>query len=536
MSKNSHGLVACVAGLLLASVPLAAAGLWDVNIDHGPAPSPEDGPPLSYHASRDPSLLKYQVIGIVGGYVGAVLIIGLALLTVGKRARRAAQSSHGTLSVEMVKPSRYMLDTSPVSPNQSVHSWRRWGTKGVGSTKSPVLQMASSFDMKVIESDKARNQQEMERLYAAVMSQDSMSTKLVNVDENELDLGTGSYHSPSLTSPTAKSFPQRQPRLHLNTRKADPSQHVEPRSPRSPVRAIYPPHGPMPSDPTAATSTYPTTGVGLHQRHLPSSPASTRSQARHPSSASSRSNAGGSDRNLHVSVPIQQTYPDDDDIEAYTPVSVRYSPRYYPNLGRLPSPPLQTSHTYIEEDDDEEEDEDQVGEMYAYEGLDQPRPWPPPAPHRNISQDSDGPGKITQDYPPHTRPPQIQYPTQDTPSSTNNILPFRSLDSHATLPSPSNSFTPLSPPPTRTTYLDARRQPLYRNGMWSAGGPRTGGLTSAGLATPYSPYMPFTPVTPVTPHLTSRAERLQRVRDVGRTVATKEDEVIPEKDMWGDAW
>jgi len=48
--------------------------------------------------------------------------------------------------------------------------------------------------------------------------------------------------------------------------------------------------------------------------------------------------------------------------------------------------------------------------------------------------------------------------------------------------------------------------------------------------------MPFTPVTPVTPHLTSRAERLQRLRDVGRTVATKEDEVIPEKDMWGDAW
>jgi len=55
--------------------------------------------------------------------------------------------------------------------------------------------------------------------------------------------------------------------------------------------------------------------------------------------------------------------------------------------------------------------------------------------------------------------------------------------------------------------------------------------------TPYSPYMPFTPLTPMTPsRLVTREERKRRGKEEGRRVATIDDAVEEETDMWGDAY
>jgi len=55
--------------------------------------------------------------------------------------------------------------------------------------------------------------------------------------------------------------------------------------------------------------------------------------------------------------------------------------------------------------------------------------------------------------------------------------------------------------------------------------------------TPYSPYMPFTPLTPMTPsHLVTKQERKRKEKEEGRRVATMEDAVVEEADMWGDAY
>ena len=63
-------------------------------------------------------------------------------------------------------------------------------------------------------------------------------------------------------------------------------------------------------------------------------------------------------------------------------------------------------------------------------------------------------------------------------------------------------------------------------------GPRTGVP-----ATPYSPYMPFTPLTPMTPRrLITKQERKRMEKEAGRRVATVEDAVEEEGEMWGDAY
>ncbi|KAL9115080.1 MAG: hypothetical protein Q9227_000874 [Pyrenula ochraceoflavens] len=149
-----------------------------INIDNDPAPPPDKGPPLSAHASRDKSLLPYQIAGIIGAYIvfsGTFLTL---LLTVGRRLRRKVEASNHSLDMEMVKPMAGTGNT-PVSPIE-MNGWpsptKQDGNVAVRSlghrAQDSTVSSESAFDEKVIESDKARNQSEMERLYAAVMAHD----------------------------------------------------------------------------------------------------------------------------------------------------------------------------------------------------------------------------------------------------------------------------------------------------------------------------------------------------------------------------
>ncbi|KAK4141137.1 uncharacterized protein C8A04DRAFT_39367 [Dichotomopilus funicola] len=84
--------------LLLASVPWTpscAAASWveslsrrfDLVLDYSPAPSPEDGPPASAGALRDPAFLPAQIGGIVGAYALSLVLVALLLLALSKRRR-----------------------------------------------------------------------------------------------------------------------------------------------------------------------------------------------------------------------------------------------------------------------------------------------------------------------------------------------------------------------------------------------------------------------------------------------------------------
>ncbi|KAF2193854.1 hypothetical protein K469DRAFT_712699 [Zopfia rhizophila CBS 207.26] len=442
--------------LIIATCADAAPGfIWN-----GPAPSPEDGPPASKNATRDKSLLPGQICGIVGGYVLTVLIWGVLLLTIGRRMRRKTENSPKTLELELVtaRPS----GKTPASP-QSARSATSWFKKGfkknpsinssVASPTSPVVHSPNSFDQKVLDADRERAQVEMERLYAAVMDHDrKKSYSQISATEQETEL---------------EERPAR-----INTSAKPDTTHSNPSSPRSPMKAIYPP-GYYNGPPTA-----PLPRDRLRDQP-PASPRSILSKKSHTSTGSGGSRARFNLKNLRISGPIQK-YPGESlNDEARTPLS----PRFY-NPGAPPSPPTQQNSPTSPDE--------------AYERLDEVQPLPRPAPQRAGS---------------YTDSPTVSNAPKSA-SASSNSLPLRGYGSE-----------PLKSPDLRTTVLDRKREQL------SMTTPKTGVPY-----TPYSPYMPFTPVTPVTPHLMTKKERKSMKKINGRKIATREDMVQSPKEIFGDAY
>ena len=74
--------------------PSCAAAPWTgllprglLIFDYSPAPSPEDGPPDSAGALRDPAFLPAQIGGIVGAYAFSLVLVALLLLGLSKKRR-----------------------------------------------------------------------------------------------------------------------------------------------------------------------------------------------------------------------------------------------------------------------------------------------------------------------------------------------------------------------------------------------------------------------------------------------------------------
>jgi len=565
----------------------AISDLWAVSIDEGPAPSPEDGPPFSAHATRNRALLLYEVIGIVGSYVAVVFVFGTLLLTVGRNLRRRAQDM-AIRPTEMVKPMGRNFDPSPISPLSS--SGRSWysprklrGKKSaansirsaVSDTASPGMESLVSFDPHVIEADRLKRQKEMERLYAAVMAQDERKSQAAMVTTSEV---------PIIAQPTAPSQKRTPPRLvtdapalrHLQVDTAQWS----PGTPKSPVRAIYPPDSPMPPMPSSPTSPmraeYPTTPLTptfLEQTGQRSDERRPAWETRTASFGSNRSYASTSTsggkkirkslRHLKISSPIQQS--EDNSDGARTPLS----PRFYTDPGIPPEPP--TARTldsqYAPATPGAASTKSwRHGEEYYPEDeqLDSPRALPQSHPNRisgyNYANQAQAVTNLASTRPdpthataqnrqlrtdPQTLPPSPALPNsprkqQSAATGTNRPLPLRQLAvqqnqqnqyqrdaytaAHPLTPMAWNQGYPLSSGPVKTTFLEAKRDKLLA--------PRTG------MATPYSPYMPFTPITPITPHLTTRAERRQRAKEERKVhgAITEEDQVADEKDLWSSGY
>ncbi|CAD0113926.1 unnamed protein product [Aureobasidium uvarum] len=493
---------------------LVQASLWTVDIDNGPAPSPEDGPPLSAHASRDSSLLAGQICGIIGAYLATVFILGSLLLTIGRRMRRAALSAYLTTSVEMVKPNITQFDDSPLSP----HSQRSWysprrlkkkrsmqgSTRTVSNPGSPAVQSIASFDPGVIEADRVARQRELEHLYAAALEQEAAKSRNT-VTEDEM----------SLPEPTSFRSRRQPPRLltsapalaHLHLQDSQ----ISPVSPRSPIRAIYPPRSPHFHPTSPISPMQPDYGqVASPKLRMPISPgaASTRTRTSSFGSQVEGKRPRKGLRNLRIQ---HRHYPSEvSDEEVRTPLT----PRYYIDPGIPPSPPPRseaptTPGTH-----------DGYGTPVDVENFDEIRAMPRSEPQRAGSYQYE----ITRVASAASRQTELRLDTavsggrsiNNLSVSTMGTLPFRAMVQSDGVPLASPGLV------TKTTYLERRRD------MLSA--PRTG------MATPYSPYMPYTPVTPVTPHLTSRAERRQRERDQGRRAPAAIDQVIDEEDMWGSGY
>jgi hypothetical protein len=465
-------------------------------INNAPAPAPEDGPPLSFNASREKALLPAQICGIVGAYVLTVLIWGVLLLTVGRKMRRNAETSPKSLDIELVK-ARPNVKPAPLSPlsNKSATSWFKRGFKKSTTSlnsptscpTSPTLQSPVSFDQSIVDSDKARRQSEMERLYAAVMDHDAKKNSFSAVSTSERSSAGDEIKKQQEAAPSPPRDAKKP--LMINTSRnpslvPNYSNPASPGSPRSPVKAIYPPNFHQP--PSMAP---PPRAPASPSRTLPASPRGILSKKdRTPSVGSAGSKSRLGIKNLRISGPILKYPGENAHDEARTPLS----PRFY-NPPAPPSPPDMSPITPASPEGD-----------YTYEGLDKVQPLPRPAPQRTGSS--------------YSNPPAIGSPPTSSQGKSatadSGALPFRAYDNG-----------PAALPSTKTTYLDRRREQL------SLQTPRTGVP-----ATPYSPYMPFTPITPITPHLVNKKERKAVKKLQGKKVATEEDLVQSPKDTFGDAW
>ena len=530
--------------LILQPFVLAAAAtpssIWHVSIWEAPAPPPGKGPPISASALRDPRYLPAQIASIIGAYVFSVIVIGTAILLVGRRLRRAAQASPGTLAMEMMKPVKHdvpkAFDPSPISPsksdpfgpspestvdmrnnwpspnpnrspNKSARSSDGWGSIAKGGHKKQQPSVQSSvitFDESVIEDDKERNQREMERLYAAVMEHDEKkSTSVVNLSDEPPPLS-----------------PQYPPELqHLRSTQQS-SSIPQPRSDtKSPARTL------TRSPPTSSKPT----PLSFHSRN------------------SSRSSFGSFSkrrgiRHLPISPPMGSPDLIPDYNDAYGE-SEPLSPRIYDDPG--PPPPTPPAKNASKSQETHIDRLSPRSARFPEPSVRTPRTSIPPTPTIAIETIPEGysrsefqsrnserseSGNLSK---PRRTPAPLALRTQALNSSSSQRNAPQQLNSLRSAPLPLRNQHPTEynsnrPPSTIKATVLERKVPNNH----SLRTPQTGVPM-----TPYSPYMPFTPLTPMTPsRLVTKEERRRQKKEEGRRVATIDDAVEEEGDMWGDAY
>ncbi|KAF2860128.1 hypothetical protein K470DRAFT_258280 [Piedraia hortae CBS 480.64] len=499
--------------------------IWKVHLDYGPAPPPEDGPPFSAHASRDKSQLPWQLIAIFAAYLAIVIVLGTLLFTIGRRSRKKAMD----LSVrptELVQASARMFDASPISPGSSnvwyspkrlrnkISTPRSLRSGKSNGPTSPGADSQASFDPEVVEADKRKRQDDMGRLYAAVM------------EEDERRFSREQSPAPSFAeqSPTPTRMQQRRPprlmteNLRINTLQQEasalsPHTPKGPHTPKTPVRAIYPPESPLAGSlsgrsPIAPTHPEPLSPRLVGRPSIDSQRIGVAQPMPPPSSkpSGSRKKLRQSLSQLKISSPFRSHHEDD---SGRTPLSPPAWTSTEPGSAQVPTTAGTTSSHAGEA-------EDQLGEL----------------PHTPLRTSMQRPPQFVVGSP---SPPPKQ---EKAAGSASRPLPLRQLAAEhsqarrTTVGGPSLFTTgenPYSAGPMRTTFLESKKDRI--TALRSANLP-------TGVGTPYSPYMPFSPVTPVTPHLTTRFERRQRQREARRMQAatTAEDAVADEKELWGSSY
>lgn len=524
---------------------LPSPSVWTFHIDEAPAPSPQDGPPLSISAHRDKSSLPYELGGIFGSYLLVLLVVGLALLTAGRRLRQAMQTSPATRGGGMLqtimqpvglsrRPGIDPWDSSPISPREKQSQWPsplkglRGGSWGLKKSK-PVDSVHSSvltFDETIIEEHKNQNEFEMDRLYAAVAEYE---------DQKELDIDI--KNAP--LSPLAQNPPELQ---HL---RFDPmAMPPLPTVPATGKEVSIPSRTATISPKVDIPSVLRTNTAGSeHSRNARPAPLALQS---HHSRASSRTSVGSfsrkrSIRTLPISPPMGSPDLAADHLQQYGE-SEPLSPRHY-TPGPPPTPPI-LSHTASSDWQPQMHVDalSPVSNHFSPAIRSSRQSFHPRSPRRAPSTGSTGPRLSDATIPSHT-PTTAAFPLHPTITIAAPPVPSawsRSRNRALAPLSLASGNASLVSLPIRTAPLPLRAAHPNRDSTIKATTleHRTNTLRAPGTgipSTPYSPYMPFTPLTPMTPsRLVTREERKKRAKEEGKRVATIDDLVPEEDDMWGE--
>ena len=227
---------------------------FELILDYSPAPSPEDGPPESAGALRDPAYLPAQIGGIVGAYAFSLVLVALLLLALSKTRRSHLRNrdrppeeddlyfdfnpfpepwlleqeeeyqrqleDFQKLSLQ-IPPSSHVRNfslpsASPLSPTRTVPFSPTKSQRSVFTAPSPTSTILApgidlSVDQTVVARDRAMAQQQLEEMYKHVMEQEQAK------EEGR------EYQGPMLTSPSANT-------VNASPAKASKKERIKPSS------------------------------------------------------------------------------------------------------------------------------------------------------------------------------------------------------------------------------------------------------------------------------------------------------------------
>ena len=444
-----------------------------LNIDWDPAPSPEDGPPLSAGALRNPVYLPAEIGGIVGAYFFSICIVGIAIVVLGRKLRRQISQSAKALDIEMIDPrnSAYYYGTSPVTPSVYPASPRNFSWPApektdrnqyvvpiIGGQQPSVTD--SCIDRQVVEADQEMLQRNLEDIYAHVMEQEEAKAAGIKIAEMPPPLSLQGCSPPRISMPKKieKSRPStitiEEPKSKSHSRASSIISSL-----KSPKRRGI--RGMMISSP--------------------------------------------------IPTPVSAKFPSPGNASDEEPLS----PRFYAPPPPPPIPKDQKPYTHTHKSSQGSPGSPTKGiaePLSPYSGPHFHQPYPS---HSSVqSKDPASASSTTSQTPLFPSQSQRQPPHPNNSTSTVNLphsnnssarqLPLRNFE--PAMQSPSYSYA------TKTTILE-KSNPLSP-GLTTGGGPRT--PWSAG-AVPYSPYQPFTPMMPITPRLVTKQDRKAMKKMEGRT-------------------
>ncbi|KAI9740790.1 MAG: hypothetical protein M1818_004756 [Claussenomyces sp. TS43310] len=466
-TKTAIGALLITSAAFLASASAISLRSNPLGIDWDPAPSPEDGPPLSRGALRDKKYLPAEIGGIVGAYAFTVAVVGLALSLVGRRLRKRIQAGKGDIELQQPVINVYETPITPVEPQN--FSWPSPEKSQQNpyifpaTTRSPISSVGSdpNVDARVIQADRDNLQRGLEDIYAHVMEQEEAKAAGVVLTDSPRHL----RHQPQAGLPAAA--PQRKsggkqkskpPSLDVKAEKSHSrtssviSSIVSPRKKGIRGMRISSPIA------TPLQATFPA-GYGsdeepLSPRHYTPPPPPPLPMEQYPARYS-HSGTNSTDPS-----PISPARSIAEQLQPYNVPQHRYTPSYSSQL----SQPRST----------------RSGAPLTSNPSGSPRPHPAPLAIPDSSTRA----------PLHLPNIKTSTPVNATPSNASTrTLPFRAFDPPGGVSSPSSQMT-------KTTVLE-RTTPLTPGlkTPWTAG------------AVPYSPYQPFTPLMPVTPRLVTKEDR-----------------------------
>jgi hypothetical protein len=535
--------------LLFSTSSALPSNIWQVHIDNDPAPSPQDGPPLSANAIRDPAYIPVQVGSIVGAYFLWIIIISIAILTVGRRLRNSART---TPKMEILKqpppiqqpkafdPSPISpikanpWDPSPVSPSKKNAPWspKSWGSFKKHRRQDSLQSSVVTFDESVIAEDRARNEIEMDRLYAAVAEHDAQQSQ-----------------SKTSSQPPRSPLSQNPPELQHLKYPASPKQFNPQSFPLSPPPedSFRQPTSPLRESTSSSRRVHKPPPLSFNNP-----PSRNSSRSSFSSFVSFGKKKTPSIRDLPISPPMGSP---DMSPEAIYSESEPLTPRYY-KPGPPPTPPQRfeplASPTATEDRRYYFSPSIRSSRSSVATGNFSPSQTPRTATFpAAILEEQNRPGiaitldgASTPDLPALNSAqylnatPRIETPPREKGRKPAPLtLPGTTNSSQATLP------LRTAPLPLRALRSPNSTRPVSQIRNTEITRPDPGRLRAPGTAgmmpsTPYSPfYMPQTPLTPMTPsRLVTREERKRAKKEEGRRALTADDMVVNEEDMWGDGY